>query len=54
MRAAGELRSLADMRAVAGASSEPEVYEPSSDRDGAASTYRRFLDATGLRAAAAA
>ena len=43
-RAAGELGSLADMRAVAAASAEPVVYEPGDD-DG---TYRRFLDVTGL------
>jgi rhamnulokinase len=43
-RAAGELGSLADMRAVAAASAEPVVYEPGSD-DG---TYARFLDLTGL------
>jgi rhamnulokinase len=45
-RAAGELGSLADMRAVAAASADPAVFEPAGD-DG--STYRRFLDRTGLQ-----
>ena len=44
-RAAGELGSLADMRAVASASADPVVFEPAGD-DG---TYRRFLDRTGLQ-----
>jgi len=43
-RAAGELGSLADMRAVAAASAAPDVYEPAGDDE----TYRRFLDVTGL------
>ena len=43
-RAAGELGSLADLRAVAAASAEPDVYEPAGD-DG---TYARFLEVTGL------
>jgi rhamnulokinase len=43
-RAAGELGSLADMRAVAAASAQPVHYEPSGDGD---ATYRRFLDAVG-------
>jgi rhamnulokinase len=47
-RAAGELGSLADMRAVAAASAPPVVFEPSADASGA-ETYRRFLDVTGLR-----
>ena len=32
-RAAGELGSLADMRAVAAASARPRVHEPAADRD---------------------
>jgi len=43
-RAAGELGSLAEIRAVAAASAEPAVYEPEGD---AGETYRRFLSATG-------
>jgi rhamnulokinase len=43
-RAAGELGSPADMRAVAAASAQPVHYEPSGDGD---ATYRRFLDAVG-------
>jgi rhamnulokinase len=43
-RAAGELGSLADMRAVAAASAAPDVYEPAGDDE----TYQRFLDVTGL------
>jgi rhamnulokinase len=43
-RAVGELESLADMRAVAAASADPAVYEPSADAD---ETYQRFLDVTG-------
>ena len=53
-RAAGELGSLADIRAVVGASTAPVVHEPSGDRDAAQDTYNRFLDVTGLRARAAA
>jgi rhamnulokinase len=49
-RAAGELGSLAEMRAVAAASVNPTVDEPAADRDGVEETYRRFLDVTGLRA----
>jgi rhamnulokinase len=48
-RAAGELGSLADLRAVAAASASPEVHEPPADRDAAEQTYARFLDVTGLR-----
>ena len=48
-RAAGELGSLADLRAVAAASVDPTVDEPAADREGAEETYRRFLDVTGLR-----
>ena len=43
-RAAGELGSLAELRAVAGASVEATVYEPAPDVD---DTYGRFLDLTG-------
>jgi rhamnulokinase len=43
-RAVGELGSLADMRAVAGASAEPTMYEPSAD---AGATFERFLEVTG-------
>jgi rhamnulokinase len=53
-RAAGELGSLADIRAVAGASVEPTVDEPGPDREAAEETYRRFLDVTGLHARATA
>jgi rhamnulokinase len=52
-RAAGELGSLADMRAVATASAASAAYEPADDRDAAEATYRRFLDLTGLAAPAA-
>ena len=45
-RAAGELGSLADMRAVAAASALPITYEPSIGRDEAQATFARFLDAT--------
>ncbi len=47
-RAAGELGSLADMRAVAAASTAPMSHDPDPDRDRAEATYRRFLDVTGL------
>ncbi len=53
-RAAGELGSLAEMRAVAAASTEPISHDPDPDRDRAEATYRRFLDVTGLGAAATA
>ena len=46
-RAAGELGSLAEMRAVAAASIALATYEPRR-RDRAEATYRRFLDVTGL------
>jgi rhamnulokinase len=49
-RATGELGSLADMRAVAAASTAPVVHEPHPDRDRADATYRRFLAVTGLPA----
>jgi rhamnulokinase len=54
LRAAGELASLAEMREVASASSDPVAHEPAPDREAPEATYRRFLDVTGLRAAAAA
>jgi rhamnulokinase len=53
-RAAGELGSLADMRAVAAASAESISHEPSPGRDQAEETYRRFLDVTGLATPTAA
>jgi len=43
-RTVGELGSLADMRAVAAASTDPAVYEPAGD---GAATYERFLSVTG-------
>jgi rhamnulokinase len=45
-RAAGELGSLADMRAVAAAASETTTYEPAMSRDEADAIYRRFPGAT--------
>jgi rhamnulokinase len=42
-RATGELGPLAELRAVAAASAEPVVYEPTGDADG---VYRRFLSVT--------
>jgi rhamnulokinase len=48
-RAAGELGSLADLRAAAAASADPVVHEPSGDAT-AGEAYRRFLDVTGLGA----
>jgi rhamnulokinase len=53
-RAAGELGSLAEMRAVAAASASPVVYEPAGDAADAEATYQRFLDLTGLGAPATA
>jgi rhamnulokinase len=47
-RAAGELGSHADLRAVATASATPLAYEPSGDADAADATYERFLEVTGL------
>ena len=47
-RAAGELGSLAELRAVAAASVNPIVDEPAPDREAAEATYERFLDVTGL------
>jgi rhamnulokinase len=48
LRAAGELGSLADMRAAAAASAAPEIAEPRDDRDAADAVYERFLEVTGL------
>jgi rhamnulokinase len=48
-RAAGELGSLSELRAVAAASVNPIIDQPSLDREAAEVTYRRFLDLTGLR-----
>ncbi|MCW2982519.1 MAG: Carbohydrate kinase, FGGY-like protein [Conexibacter sp.] len=53
-RAAGELASLADIRAVAAVSADCVTYEPSADRAAADATYHRFLDVTGSVAPAAA
>jgi rhamnulokinase len=47
-RAAGELASLAELRAVAAASADPAVHEPGADRDAAEATYGRFLELTAL------
>jgi rhamnulokinase len=47
-RAAGELGSLADIRAAAAASTDPTTYEPSAGRGAADATYERFLAVTGL------
>jgi rhamnulokinase len=45
-RAAGELGSLSDMRAVAAASGRSESYEPAMSRDEADAIYARLPDAT--------
>jgi rhamnulokinase len=45
-RGAGELGSLADIRAVAAASSDRTLYEPLLAADDADATYSRFLDVT--------
>jgi rhamnulokinase len=47
-RAAGELGSLADVRAAAAASADPTTHEPSERRDAADATYERFCSVTGL------
>jgi rhamnulokinase len=47
-RAAGELGSLADVRAAAAASADPTAYEPSARRAAADGAYERFLAVTGL------
>ena len=44
-RGAGELGSLGELRAVAAASAEPAVHEPTG---GGGETYQRFLALTGL------
>ena len=44
-RGAGELASLDELRAVAGASADPVVHEPSG---AGGETYQRFLAVTGL------
>ena len=49
-RAAGELTSREDMRRVARASAGASRVEPEGSRERAESTYRRFLDVTGLTA----
>jgi rhamnulokinase len=48
-RAAGELGSLDDVRAVVAASAAPDRYEPTR-RDEAEATYERFLDVTSTHA----
>jgi rhamnulokinase len=44
-RGAGLLGSLAELRALAAASSRPETFEPTTDRE---ADYERFLAVTGL------
>jgi rhamnulokinase len=51
-RAAGELGSLAEVRAVAAASSACKTFDPSPRRDEHEATYSRFLEITGPRRAA--
>jgi len=51
LRAAGEVGSLDEMRAVAAASADTLVDEPASDRAAAEETYARFLEITGLETA---
>jgi rhamnulokinase len=53
-RAAGELGSLGELRAVAAASADPVLDEPPPAREPAEATYRRFLDVTGLHTPATA
>jgi rhamnulokinase len=48
-RAAGELASLGEIRAVAAASARPERYEPGPHRDEAEAAFARFLDVTAGR-----
>jgi rhamnulokinase len=43
LRAAGELGSLAELRAVAAASARPRSFAPAGDRAAAEDLYRRFL-----------
>jgi rhamnulokinase len=45
--ACGELGSLDELRALAAASVQPEVYEPRDRRDEAEATYQRFLEVVG-------
>jgi rhamnulokinase len=47
-RAAGDLGSLAELRAVAAASADPAVFEPADRRGEADAVYGRFLELTGL------
>jgi rhamnulokinase len=47
-RAAGDLGSLAELRAVAAASADPAVFEPADRREEADAVYDRFLELTGL------
>jgi rhamnulokinase len=54
MMAAGEIGSLAEAREIAAASTDPILDQPPADRAAADATYRRFLEVTGLAAAAAA
>lgn len=48
LRAAGELGSRAEQRALAAASAEPLVHLPAADRAAAEDRYRRFLAVSGL------
>lgn len=50
LRAAGELGSLAELRALAAASARPRAYEPAPDRAAAEDLYRRFLTVAALDA----
>ena len=52
--ATGELGSLAELREVAAASAEPELYEPGEDREAAEAVHHRFLTVTGAAAPARA
>jgi rhamnulokinase len=47
-RATGDLGSLADLRAVAAASADPTVFEPTGRRAEPDALYGRFLEVTGL------
>ena len=48
-RAAGELGSREDMRAVAAASAAPDVYEPDADRDAPRRSTSASSTVTGRR-----
>jgi rhamnulokinase len=48
-RAAGELGSLAELRAVAAATADIRVFQPGPERALAEDTYGRFLEVTGLK-----